>query len=319
MYLHRLDTRKPDFEKLQGMLEAMNSLLDGRDSNISLEELLSFQGDDGSFSLFESGDMPNEAVVDFTNTPTYIASAVLMKEYLNGNEAVKKPLQKGLAFTVKTGFRGHGYDALGTEINSLNIFVRGGLRQFLIEERELCPSFNCLVLNRLHGYNSGLKKGHTQGPLGVDYRKDWQMLTAGLKMTRRLYIAYGSNMNQEQMAIRCPDAQVVASSHLRDWQLKMPHVANIEPRQGGRVPVLIWEISDEDERKLDRYEGYPRFYDKRELMVNVKGKMVAALVYVMTDSHKNRLDKKAGPDYEEKIKKGYIDAGFAVSEYHPDR
>ena len=83
--------------------------------------------------------------------------------------------------------------------------------------------------------------------------------------------------------------------------------------------MLIWEISDEDERKLDRYEGYPRFYDKRELMVNVKGKMVAALVYVMTDSHKNRLDKKAGPDYEEKIKKGYIDAGFAVSDYHPDR
>ena len=95
--------------------------------------------------------------------------------------------------------------------------------------------------------------------------------------------------------------------------------ANIVADAKDVVEGVLYEIPDNDLEKLDRYEGYPRINDKRELMVNVKGKMVAALVYVMTDSHKNRLDKKARPDYEEKIKKGYIDAGFAVSEYHPDR
>ena len=138
-------------------------------------------------------------------------------------------------------------------------------------------------------------------------------------MARRLYMAYGSNMNREQMSVRCPDAKVVASSYLPDWQLKMPHYANIEPRQGGKVPVLIWEISEEDERKLDDYEGYPRSYDKRELTINIDGKMVAALAYVMTDSYRNRQDIEAYPGYEDRIQQGYLESGFDLANYNPDR
>ena len=38
-------------------------------------------------------------------------------------------------------------------------------------------------------------------------------------MTERLYFAYGSNINLEQMAIRCPAAQVVGPAVLDGYEL----------------------------------------------------------------------------------------------------
>lgn len=319
MYLRRLDTGRPDFEKLDEMLKALDNLLDGRDSEVNLEELIAFQKQDGSFSLFEPGKIPHEAVVDFVNTPTYMATAVLMKEYLKGNKGVAGPLKEGLAYTCNTGLQGHGYDELKTEIHSLKIFIRGGLHQFLLEERELYPPFNCLVLNLLHRFSSRLSSGCTMGPFGADYEEDWQMLVKELKLPRRFYVAYGSNMNKQQMGKRCPDARVVESGYLPDWRLRMPFYANIEPKRGDKVPVLVWEISDADERNLDRYEGYPHLYDKRELLLSVNGKMVTALAYIMTDEYNNHHDGKIRSSYEETIKQGYADAGFDRKEYNPDR
>lgn len=38
-------------------------------------------------------------------------------------------------------------------------------------------------------------------------------------MTERLYFAYGSNINLEQMAVRCPAAQVVGPAVLDGYEL----------------------------------------------------------------------------------------------------
>lgn len=40
-----------------------------------------------------------------------------------------------------------------------------------------------------------------------------------------LYVAYGSNMNLPQMALRCPTAEVVATSELKDFELLFRAVA----------------------------------------------------------------------------------------------
>lgn len=58
-------------------------------------------------------------------------------------------------------------------------------------------------------------------------------------MKRKLYIAYGSNLNLMQMAERCPTARVVGTSMLENYQLVFRGVATIEPRQGTRGPVAI--------------------------------------------------------------------------------
>ena len=98
---------------------------------------------------------------------------------------------------------------------------------------------------------------------------------------KRYYIAYGSNLSESQMAYRCPTAKVVGTSTLKDWRLLFDGPASIEEHKGYEVPVLIWEIQPEDERSLDRYEGYPNYYRKEILEIDVEGEKLDAMVYIM--------------------------------------
>ncbi len=145
------------------------------------------------------------------------------------------------------------------------------------------------------------------------------MVTQKPQQKRKLYMAYGSNMNIKQMRDRCHDARVVGSSYLLDWRLTMPFYANIEKEPGSKVPVLIWEISEADEQELDEYEGYPTKYDKQNLTIEINGQEVKVMVYIMTDEYKVLTNKKARDGYEDTIKQGYKDAGFDLEEYQPVR
>jgi len=99
----------------------------------------------------------------------------------------------------------------------------------------------------------------------------------------RLYIAYGSNLNLPQMAFRCPTAEVVGAGEVKGYEMlfrggRRGAVATIEPLEGSSVPVLLWKIRSQDELALDRYEGYPNFYRKEMMEVEVNGKPVGAMV-----------------------------------------
>ena len=123
---------------------------------------------------------------------------------------------------------------------------------------------------------------------------------------KRYYIAYGSNLSEEQMAYRCPTAKVVGTSILKDWRLLFDGPASIERFEGYEVPVLIWDIQQEDEKSLDRYEGYPSYYRKEMLKVEVSGKIVDAMVYIM-NTNKESIPN---PYYYKILDKGYERFGF---------
>ena len=105
----------------------------------------------------------------------------------------------------------------------------------------------------------------------------------------KYYIAYGSNMDEGQMVYRCPTAQLLGRTELEDYRLlfkgsKTGAYATIEPEEGSRVPVLVWTIEKEDEKRLDRYEGYQVFYYKKDLEIDLAGKRVTAMAYIMDES-----------------------------------
>ena len=98
----------------------------------------------------------------------------------------------------------------------------------------------------------------------------------------KLYIAYGSNLNLVQMAARCPSARVYAKGVLNNWELvfrgaKRNSHATIERKSGSTVPVLVWEIQPIDEYRLDIYEGYPCYYFKKNIMVDIEGRKKKAM------------------------------------------
>ena len=98
------------------------------------------------------------------------------------------------------------------------------------------------------------------------------------------YIAYGSNMVEEQMAHRCPDAKLIGTGYLPNHRLEFYLHATVERTHahGAKVPVAVWEITDADERSLDRYEGFPTYYTKhRRRVVMDDGSEIWGMVYIM--------------------------------------
>ena len=109
---------------------------------------------------------------------------------------------------------------------------------------------------------------------------------------KRYYIAYGSNLNVGQMRMRCPHATILGTANLKNWKLlfkgsKTGSYLTIEECEGGTVPVVIWEVTATDEAALDRYEGFPNFYYKRDIRLQYKGirtgkrRTVTAFAYIM--------------------------------------
>lgn len=113
---------------------------------------------------------------------------------------------------------------------------------------------------------------------------------------KRYYIAYGSNLNVKQMKMRCPGATILGTTKLKNYELlfkgsKTGSYLTIEKKEGSTIPVVIWEVTESDEKSLDRYEGYPIFYYKKEMKLQYKGirtgkgRTVNAFVYIMHEEN----------------------------------
>lgn len=137
---------------------------------------------------------------------------------------------------------------------------------------------------------------------------------------KKYYLAYGSNLNVRQMALRCPAAKAVGTAVIKDYELlfkgsKSGAYLTIEPKAGAEVPVAVWSVEPADEQRLDVYEGFPTFYYKTELDLPVKyfsGKTVVrkAFVYIM---HEERPLGLPSGVYVQTCLEGYRNFGFDES------
>lgn len=130
----------------------------------------------------------------------------------------------------------------------------------------------------------------------------------------RLYIAYGSNLHLDKMEKRCPGAKVVGTSEIKDYKLTFRGegervFATVEPCIGESVPILVWEITPEDEKELDIYEEWPDLYRKEIMEVVIDEKIVNAMIYIMNEG---RPLNQPSNEYYSTILEGYKSAGFDV-------
>jgi gamma-glutamylcyclotransferase (GGCT)/AIG2-like uncharacterized protein YtfP len=105
-----------------------------------------------------------------------------------------------------------------------------------------------------------------------------------------MYAAYGSNMDPAQMAERCPHSPQRGTGWLEGWRLTFGGedigwegaLAAVVEEAGQRVFVVLYEVSEQDELALDRWDGATLgYYDKiRVRIATLDGDLVAWL-YVL--------------------------------------
>lgn len=139
-------------------------------------------------------------------------------------------------------------------------------------------------------------------------------------MTKKFYLAYGSNLNMAQMKIRCPGAKVYGETVLEDSVMTFRShnarggVANIERCKGNQVRAMVYTITSADEEELDIYEGFPFLYYKKDIEVKVGGKAIKAMIYLMEPEDY----PLAAPShyYTNVIAQGYLDVGWPTDEFY---
>lgn len=98
-----------------------------------------------------------------------------------------------------------------------------------------------------------------------------------------LYFAYGSNLDPEQMAWRCPDALDLGRARLENWSWRIGGrgYATVSPSVGSVVWGGLWNLSESDLISLDRYEGVAGGLYRREVLpVLTDHQSIDALVYI---------------------------------------
>ena len=135
----------------------------------------------------------------------------------------------------------------------------------------------------------------------------------------KYYVAYGSNLNKEQMKWRCPGAKPIGTTNLVGYRLAFKGsqtgaYLTIEEDVDQLLPVAIWGVTARHEAALDRYEGYPKFYYKKDVVLQVNGQAIKAFVYIMDESRKYG---EPSPWYVETCRHGYEDFGLDI--YYLDK
>ena len=116
-----------------------------------------------------------------------------------------------------------------------------------------------------------------------------------------LYFAYGSNLHHKQMKRRCKDSIFLKKINLKDFKLTFRskyRAADIEYKKKSIVPGGLFEISKNDEKKLDVYEDFPFLYKK--YYFTYYGKKVMTYTMVSKTSFKYPTKR-----YLDIVKKGY--------------
>ena len=130
------------------------------------------------------------------------------------------------------------------------------------------------------------------------------------------FFAYDENLNRKTMAALCPGAKPHASATLPNYRLVFSGwqrrwrggTAAIVASTGGRVRGGVYEISEADQRKLDRAVGYPA--TRQRLPVTVfdrDDRPIAAFTY----APKGRVEEAApGAEYIALLQQGIRDWGL---------
>ncbi len=263
---------KPNFEELYEMKSALKDFLEEKaDSSNSewmehLNTILDFQDSDGSFKLFSTYEIPSDARVDFCHEPTYICSSILMKAYLTGDselrQKIETPLIHGLERCCCRNLTGHGYESLQGQIDALNFFMKGGLREFIDLHPDLNSKFTEMILNIMIEFDAREEQEAFKGTWGEDYKEDILEINE-YSSTRKVFV-YGTLMDGEDNHHFLENSTCLGKAAIEGYD--MYNVGGFYPAiipGNSRIIGELYEVPENDMASIDMLEGEGSLYIRK--------------------------------------------------------
>ena len=132
-----------------------------------------------------------------------------------------------------------------------------------------------------------------------------------------LYAAYGQLLNKSMRESVCQkNMRLVATGRINGYRLVFKIHEDIEPDDCSSVPVLVFEVDDDDVRSLDRLYKRGEYYDVALVNISVAASIngyidnVSVFTYIMLPKY----ESYQRPDdwYLDIIRSGYEESGFDI-------
>ena len=130
------------------------------------------------------------------------------------------------------------------------------------------------------------------------------------------YFAFGANMCRDSMVMRAPTARFLGPATLREYRLVFRGVADIEQSESNVVYGALWSARSADIAHLDMFEGYPKLYHAKRIIVQLGDKAVPAWAYIMAHG---RSEYPPSQSYADTLLDGYVACGWADTRPEADR
>lgn len=130
------------------------------------------------------------------------------------------------------------------------------------------------------------------------------------------YFAYNTHLNKKLMAEHCPDSKPVFSAELPNYRLVFTGwsrqwrggIASIKLSARDKVLGGVYEVSDIDLARLDKFEDCPGSYNRLKVTVyRDTGNPIEAITYIKS---RQSDESKPSPEYLSIIRQGYRDWGL---------
>lgn len=161
LHLKRFPHEQPDLQHMDAQVhrlrrQVLNQHLWTEEGRAGwLKEILDFQAADGSFGLVDSPRIESDCRVAYYYEPSYLCSALLMREALSTDKPAQEvldALKRGLAFCCGRRLQGHGFDAAEGEERAMGWLITCGLTDFLLFYPDLVPEFTELTTALLYNW-----------------------------------------------------------------------------------------------------------------------------------------------------------------------
>lgn len=307
----------------------LSESFDSEERRKLVKEILSLQAEDGFFIATDYRKVDSDYLVDYIYRPTYLATAALMyadlMDSFSEDSQEKTVLLNTLLLAAGRGLMGHGYEATESLIDSLNIYKKAGVYEWIQTNEKEAPEFCQMIHAIIEEFKERLESGHTVSDWNRDFRVEFQKEVEDYENSSGKYVwyaAYGSNINKTRFMAyinNCSDRtapledrpytfahNIYFASESRLWERK--GTAFLDDSKAGMAYGRVYRISKAQFIDVKQQEGSK--YSKQVLLGEIDG----LPVYTFTAPTPYKIHKEPSQAYMQVIREGLKEVYPEMSE-----